>query len=95
MFTFKVNTKTFDICIYDSIETIALFGSCARNENDDYSDIDLLIIADDCSDKKYNILKNDLLEQLKIPHDWLSMYTITSVNEMNKYSSYFLWNLKN
>lgn len=94
MIEFEVAGKHFKLDIDQSIETIAVFGSCARGENDERSDIDLLFIIDDCSNEEYSRKKDYLISQLKVPEGWISVYKKSSIKNMNKYSSYFLWHLK-
>ena len=36
-----------------NVEEIYLFGSVARGDEDEYSDIDILIVIDDCTEDEY------------------------------------------
>ncbi|MGG7195400.1 nucleotidyltransferase domain-containing protein [Clostridium butyricum] len=94
MFSFTVNSKKFNINLDNKVESIMLFGSCARGDNDEFSDLDLLFIIEDCDDDSYIQIKRKLHEQLNIPEEWISLYKKSSIENMNKYTSYFLWHLK-
>lgn len=94
MYSFQVNSKIYSINIDDDIETIAIFGSCARGDNDYYSDIDLLIIIEECDKEKFIEKKIEIAKKLDVPIDWISLYKKSSIIRMDKYSSYFLWHLK-
>lgn len=94
MIKFEVAGRYFELNLEPNIETIAVFGSCARGENDEKSDIDLLFIIDDCNNEEYSGQKEYLINQLKVPKGWVSVYKKSSIENMNKYSSYFLWHLK-
>jgi predicted nucleotidyltransferase len=94
MIKFEVTGRLFELNLERSIETIAVFGSCARGENDERSDIDLLFIIDDCNNEEFLRKKEGIINQLKVPEGWISVYKKSSIENMNKYSSYFLWHLK-
>ena len=57
MITFQIDGTRYYINQDKRIEEVWLFGSYARGEQDCYSDIDLLIIVQDCSDMEYTELK--------------------------------------
>lgn len=77
-----------------NIREIYLFGSVARGEQDEYSDIDILIVIDDCSEEEYIALKDKFAYLLNIPVSWLSVYRITKIMKMYTSGSYFLWHIK-
>lgn len=77
-----------------NIEDICLFGSFSRGENDNLSDIDILILIEDNDDQSTIDLKVSLSEQMNIPLDWLSIYRVSTFEHMAEKGSYFLWHLK-
>jgi predicted nucleotidyltransferase len=89
-----INNREFTIELETYIESIALYGSCARGECDTNSDIDILIIIDDSSSDQYNEIKEKISKEMQIPVKWISLYTKHAILNMKKYSSYFLWHLK-
>lgn len=94
MITFQIDGTRYYINQDKRIEEVWLFGSYARGEQDCYSDIDLLIIVQDCSDMEYTELKQQLSAELHIPLDWISLYQMNKIIEMGKKGAYFLWHLK-
>ena len=94
MITFQIDGTRYYINQDKRIEEVWLFGSYARGEQDCYSDIDLLIIVQDCSDMEYTELKQQLSAELHIPLDWISLYQMNKITEMGNKGAYFLWHLK-
>lgn len=78
----------------NKIRDIYLFGSVARGEQDQYSDIDILIVIYDCEENEYLDLKKKYAEILEIPSSWISMYRSNKIEEMFNVGSYFLWHIK-
>ncbi len=76
------------------IEEIYLFGSVARGEDDQFSDVDILIIVQDCTEEEYIELKDYYAKILDIPVEWISLYRISKVEKMYNRGSYFLWHIK-
>lgn len=89
----KIYNKNYNLK-NDNIETIALFGSYARGDADDTSDIDIFVLINDCSEQEFIKQKKGIVKSLDVPSDWVSVYRLSSVKEMYKYGSYFLWHLK-
>lgn len=83
-----------DLTKEDNIREIYLFGSVARGEQDEYSDIDILIVIDDCSEDEYIELKNKYSRLINVPVSWLSVYRISKILKMYENGSYFLWHIK-
>lgn len=77
-----------------NISEIYLFGSVARGDEDRYSDVDILIVIDDCLDDEYVKLKDKYANYLNVPVSWISMYRISKIMTMYKMGSYFLWHIK-
>ena len=49
-----------------NVEEIYLFGSVARGDEDEYSDIDILIVIDDCTEDEYIDWKNKFSNYYKV-----------------------------
>lgn len=77
-----------------NIREVYLFGSFARGDQDQYSDIDILIVIDDCTESEYINYKDSFAQILNIPVSWLSVYRIDKIKKMYNYGSYFLWHIK-
>lgn len=78
----------------DSVLYIYLFGSVARREQDEFSDIDILIIINDCSEEEFIRRKDAFAKIMSIPPSWLSVYRIGKIRQMYLCGSYFLWHIK-
>lgn len=81
--------------IVGNIISIYLFGSSTRGEQDEYSDYDVFLCIKDCKDEEYFSIKNIIEETYKHTKYEFSIYQISSLTEMHKKGSYFLWHLKN
>lgn len=77
-----------------NIREIYLFGSVARGEQDEYSDIDILIVIDECLEDEYIELKDKYASLLNVPVSWLSIYRMSKIMKMYEKGSYFLWHIK-
>lgn len=93
MIEFKINEKSY-IIKNRKIEAICLFGSKARGDNDNLSDVDLFFLIEDCDEDTFVEIKKNLVVELKMPSHWISVYRISTFNTMYTYGSYFLWHLK-
>ena len=78
----------------ENIREIYLFGSVARGDQDEKSDIDILIVIDDCSEGEYIEYKDKFANLLNVPVTWLSIYRISKIVKMHSIGSYFLWHIK-
>lgn len=94
MIEFDIVGKHYRLSQDDRISDIYLFGSYARNEQDDYSDIDILIVIDTCTEVVYQELKRKISDELEMPMEWISLYQKDKIDEMQKKGSYFLWHIK-
>ncbi len=72
-----------------NVEEIYLFGSVARGDEDEYSDIDILIVIDDCTEDEYIDWKNIFSNYLDIPVSWISLYRHSKILRMYESGSYF------
>ena len=77
-----------------NIREIYLFGSVARGDQDEQSDVDILIVIDNCSEDDYIKYKKEYASILQIPVSWISLYREKKILKMHEKGSYFLWNLK-
>ena len=77
-----------------NIREIYLFGSVARGDQDEQSDVDILIVIDNCSEDDYIKYKKEYASILQIPVSWISLYRETQILKMHEKGSYFLWHLK-
>lgn len=93
MITFAVGQYTFSLQ-ENCIEAICLFGSVARGDQDEKSDIDLLFIVDDKSGEDLLQFKRQLIARLGVPDDWISLYNQSMIDKMASNGSYFLWHIK-
>ena len=94
MIGFRIAGKKYCITHQKKIEEIWLFGSYARGEEDQYSDIDILVIIQDCNERDYKIIKKQISQDMGLPLEWISLYEIRKIEEMAKKGSYFLWHIK-
>ncbi|MCX7572028.1 nucleotidyltransferase domain-containing protein [Tumebacillus sp. DT12] len=92
MIQFSVLGETYRLAT--DIEAICLFGSVARGDNDENSDIDLLIVVEDCDEQSLIDYKAKIIEELNVPYHWVSLYRKSSIIDMHRYGSYFLWHVK-
>jgi predicted nucleotidyltransferase len=79
----------------DKLEKVLLYGSYARGDYDEYSDVDIFILADipqeDCCDMGSDIL--DFAGDLALEHNVLICPSVTSSAIFHKYlqaSPYFM-----
>ena len=64
----KILDQIIDVVLsYKKPQKLILFGSQAESSAKKTSDIDIAIIADDWTDRDYNIIKNRLEEEVKTP----------------------------
>lgn len=94
MILFRIQGKEYSIKQQEKIEEIWLFGSYARGEQDQYSDLDILVIMQDCKEEEYKRMKLQLSQNMGIPMEWISLYEIHKIEEMAQKGSYFLWHIK-
>lgn len=90
-----LNNKIFNITPEKySIESIIVFGSFIRGDNTDHSDIDFLIIVDNCTYQEKILKKLYIAEEMKIPFSWISIYTTDEIYDLCLYGDNFLWSIK-
>ena len=87
----EIQGKKYYIENDNNINCIMLYGSWARGENDIYSDMDILIITETITTKKYII--HDSAGNA-IPEQGIVVYGKENIERMKKYTSLFLWHIK-
>lgn len=75
----------------ENINCVMLYGSWARHENDEFSDMDILIVTEDTINKKFVISDS---EGNFLPEKWISIYSKENIMYMKKNTSLFLWHIK-
>lgn len=90
----KIIENIIQLKFQDNIREIYLFGSVARGDQDEQSDVDILIVIDDCSEDDYIKYKKEYASILQIPVSWISLYRKKKILKMHEKGSYFLWHLK-
>ena len=90
----KIIENIIQLKFQDNIREIYLFGSVARGDQDEQSDVDILIVIDDCSEDDYIKYKKEYASILQIPVSWISLYREKKILKMHEKGSYFLWHLK-
>lgn len=91
----KFQIRGTEYTIYQNVETVCLFGSIIRGDFDEFSDIDILIVIDDCDDILFFESKKLIENELGLPAHWISLYRKSTIQELRDYGSYFLWHVKN
>ena len=90
-----LNNKTFSITPQKhSIESILIFGSFVRGDSEEKSDIDILIIIDNCSPRKKFLTSLNIANEMDIPSGWISLFTISEFKKLCYTGSHFIWSLK-
>ena len=84
MIEFDIVGKKYRLSQDYRISDIYLFGSYARNEQDIYSDIDILIVVENCTEMVYQELKRKISNELRMPMEWISLYQKNKIYEYNK-----------
>lgn len=88
----KINQKIFHITpTKHSIESIVIFGSYIRGSYNEKSDIDFLIIIDNCSLEKKAAAAINICNEMNIPLGWLSLFTIDEFRNLCTKGTYFIW----
>lgn len=88
---FEIEGKQYYIENDRNINCIMLFGSWARHENDEFSDMDILIVTEIMENKNYIILDS---EGNHLPEKWVTIYSKENILYMKSNTSLFLWHIK-
>lgn len=80
--------------IIKNANAIYVYGSVARNDCDGDSDCDLFVCIEDCTEQKYQRLKA-AVENWSVEYGCeFAFYQMSTLEEMQKKGSYFLWHIK-
>ena len=80
--------------LLNQVIAIYLYGSAARGDTDNQSDVDLFFAIQDCSDDYYVSFKRNLTSYFNCNEVEVSIYQQKMIFEMFTKGSYFLWHLK-
>lgn len=90
----KEHLLEFPEIILKKAIAIYVYGSVARNDSDNDSDCDLLVCVDDCSEAEFLLLKSSVSSWEKNFNCEFAFYRMSTLKEMQKKGSYFLWHIK-
>lgn len=87
--------KNIDFQKIDGIEVVMIYGSLARNETDENSDIDIFVLVKDSleEESKQEII-HKISSSCKEKEINVSLYTVKIFDQMLSDGSLFLWHLK-
>ena len=88
------NLKNLPEILLQRANSIYLYGSVARGENDGDSDCDLFVCIDDCTDKDLLMITQSVLEWEQKYRCEFSFYQMHKLYDMQRKGSYFLWHIK-
>lgn len=88
---FSIAGHQYSIELEPNINSIILYGSYARCENDDFSDMDILIVIEKDVEKSY-IIKDS--QGKALPDKWITVYSKAAMESMKTFTSLFLWHIK-
>lgn len=93
---FNIKHKGFSLYVdvdKHSIESITIYGSQVRGNSEKNSDLDLLIIIDDCPPYLEKKTRRKIASELDVPLGWVTLYTKTQFRNACKSGDYFLWGI--
>lgn len=88
---FSIVGHQYSIELDPNINSIILYGSYARCENDRFSDMDILIVIEKDNEKSY-IIKDS--QGTTLPDKWITVYSKATMETMKTFTSLFLWHIK-
>jgi len=71
-----------------------LFGSCARGDSDEHSDVDMFVLCEDLPFAEISDIRYKVADALGIEESGISVYPLSSALEMARGGSAFVWHLK-
>lgn len=83
-----------DISELKNLLSIVLFGSEARGDSDEYSDVDIFLLVEDIAQNEINEVVDKIKSKLHYRNIGISLYTRTIYNQLLSEGSMFLWHLK-
>ncbi|PFS93955.1 nucleotidyltransferase domain-containing protein [Bacillus cereus] len=78
----------------EDLLSIVLFGSKAREEEDDFSDVDIFLLVEDVPQARIVEIINITKAKLPFRNIGISLYTISTYKKLIFEGSMFLWHLK-
>jgi predicted nucleotidyltransferase len=73
---------------------VMLFGSIARNDGDEHSDVDIFLLVDDIKQERINEIINYVKNKLSYENIGISIYKKSLYKELCLEGSMFFWHLK-
>lgn len=86
--------KFYDFSHLPNVNAAILFGSNARGDSDEYSDLDLCIFCNDVPFLEIQKIRNKIASLLECKPYNISMYTSQKVKNMLAKGSLFMWHIK-
>ncbi|XQY92502.1 nucleotidyltransferase domain-containing protein [Metabacillus sp. HB246100] len=74
--------------------SVVLFGSTARDDGDEFSDVDIFLLVEDITQDRINVIVDKLQNILPYKDIGVSIYTNKIYNQMCLEGSMFIWHLK-
>ncbi|UOO43803.1 nucleotidyltransferase domain-containing protein (plasmid) [Priestia megaterium] len=74
--------------------SVILFGSAAREDSDEYSDVDIFLLVDNVSQERIDQITDKVKEKIGRPNIGISLYRKDIYNKLLLEGSMFLWHLK-
>ncbi|HBY20899.1 MAG TPA: hypothetical protein DEG71_07815 [Clostridiales bacterium] len=80
-------TKNMKSLFYDKLDEVILYGSYARNEQDEGSDVDIFVVVDIDEDSinKYKYIIADVMTELSLKYNILISITEVNLSKFNEY----------
>ena len=78
----------------DDIVAVLEYGATARADADDYSDRDICVFVDDVDELTFERLRSFVGERLSLDPRSVACYRLSTVDEMVRGGSLFLWHLR-
>ena len=86
--------KNNDFEEIEDLLSIVLFGSKAREDEDDFSDVDIFLLVEDIPQERITEILNKVKTRLLFNNIGISLYTISTYKQLLLEGSMFLWHLK-
>ncbi|ALC84718.1 hypothetical protein AM499_02000 [Bacillus sp. FJAT-22090] len=86
--------KYYDFEQIEGLLSIVLFGSKARGEEDDFSDVDIFLLVEDIPQDRIEEIIDILKSKLLFDNIRISLYQISTYKQLLLEGSMFIWHLK-
>jgi len=80
--------------IIEDLLSIVLFGSKAREDEDDFSDVDIFLLVEDIPQDRISEIIDIIKTRLPYNNIGISLYTLSSYKQLLREGSIFIWHLK-